>query len=173
MSSRSSLRKELSVRQLSGNNQARFYPDNIPRHENEPTREKFEICADTDYGEGVIAKVAFRPGEILFHFQGRLLNYQSLFTLQKRPGLYIEDPYCMGKILHSCDPNAYVDMDTQIFKARRPIKPGEYITMDYETTEDQLFRSFDCKCGADNCRGYICGRLCHVGESGNLISIAK
>lgn len=164
--------KELNIKP-SSENKERFYPNNIAWHQAEPTKAKFAIISDPAYGEGVITKVPFQTGELLFHFQGRLLNYQSLFTLQKRPGLYIEDPYFMGKILHSCDPNAYVDMETQIFKAKRAIKAGEFITMDYESTEDELFRSFYCQCGSYNCRGYIAGRLCHVGGSSNLVSIAK
>jgi tyrocidine synthetase-3 len=160
--------KILNIKPLSENKE-RFYPNNIPWRQDEPTKAKFEIIKDPDYGEGVVTKVPFQAGELLFHFQGRLLNYQSLFTLQKRPGLYIEDPYFMGKILHSCDPNVYVDMETQIFRAVRAIKAGEFITMDYESTEDELFRSFYCQCGSDNCRGYIAGRLCHS----NLVSIAK
>jgi tyrocidine synthetase-3 len=164
--------KEQIAKQLLENKE-RFYPDTIARHQDEPTTDKFRIISDPAYGEGVITKVPFHMGELLFHFQGRALNYQSLFTLQKRPGLYIEDPFFMGKILHSCDPNAYVDMETQLFRARRTIKPGEFITMDYESTEDELFRSFYCQCGSYNCRGYIAGRLCRVNDSSNLISIAK
>jgi hypothetical protein len=164
--------KEQNAKQLL-ENKDRFYPDSIARHQNEPTQDKFLIVSDPAYGEGVITKVPFRSGELLFHFQGRALNYQSLFTLQKRPGFYIEDPYFMGKILHSCDPNAYVDMETQLFRARRMIKPGEFITMDYESTEDELFRSFYCQCGSPNCRGYITGRLCRTLDSQELIPIAK
>jgi hypothetical protein len=30
--------------------------------------------------------------------------------------------------------------------------------MDYETTEDELFRAFNCACGSVSCRGQIKGK---------------
>ena len=137
----------------------RFYPNFIPSHKDEPSRDKFEIVYNDEFGHGVRSKVSFGTGELLFRFDGILLNEQTLYSLQKKPGLYIEDPYLMGKVLHSCDPNTSVDTRIQEFRARREINPGDLITMDYESTEDELFRSFECKCGAANCRGHIKGRL--------------
>lgn len=130
----------------------------MARHELEPTRDKFEIVYRCGFGEGIMAKTSFWEGEAIFRFDGSLLTHQTLYTLQMRPGLYIEDPYFMGKTLHSCDPNAYVDMKSQQFWARKHINPGDFITIDYEATEDVLFRSFDCGCGADKCRGRISGK---------------
>lgn len=111
------------------------------------------------YGEGVKALRAFGRGELVFRFDGTLLSHQTLFTLQKRKHLYIEDPYVMGKVLHACDPNMAVDMERQTFHATRDIRTGEFLTMDYETTEDVLFNRFHCRCGSGICRGLIAGRL--------------
>lgn len=111
------------------------------------------------FGEGVVSKTFFGKGELIFRFDGTVLNHQTLYTLQKRPGVYIEDPFFVGKILHSCDPNTTVDMDNQTFWATRDIQSGDFITMDYESTEDQLFRSFHCQCGSHHCRGHIVGKL--------------
>lgn len=44
------------------------------------------------------------------------------------------------------------------------IVPGEYLTMDYETTEEELFREFTCCCGSDKCRGLIQGSPSKVGK---------
>jgi hypothetical protein len=140
-------------------NELRFYPDCIAKHKNEPTKDKFFIATDPKFGQGVVAKVFFRKGELLFRFDGTILDYQTLFTLQKEKGVYIEDPYFMGKILHSCDPNTIVDIKKQLFWASKDIKSGDFITMDYESTEDELFRSFHCQCGSEKCRGLISGRL--------------
>jgi hypothetical protein len=139
-------------------NDLRFYPDYIIAHEYEPTRDKFDIIYHPVCGEGVVSKTFFNAGDILFRFDGNLLNEQTLFTLQKNIGLYIEDPLFMGKVLHSCNPNASVDMTKQEFRALRDIPSGDFITMDYETTEDELFQSFFCQCGSSNCRGNILGR---------------
>ncbi|WP_347400953.1 SET domain-containing protein-lysine N-methyltransferase, partial [Bacillus thuringiensis] len=90
-------------------------------------------------GQGVKAKKSFKKGCLLFRFFGKTRDFQTLYTLQLQKGIYIEDPYFMGRILHSCEPNAYVTMETQEFWALRDIDMGEYITMDYLQTEDKLY----------------------------------
>lgn len=138
----------------------RFYPDFMPPFEHEPTTDRFEIRnIDGSKGQGAVALVEFQPGDIVFRFSGFFTNEITQFTLQYQPGIHIHDPYFMGKVLHSCDPNMWCDMPTRTFIATRRILPGECITMDYEQTEDVLFRAFECGCGAPNCRGLIQGRL--------------
>jgi SET domain-containing protein len=58
-------------------------------------------------------------------------------------------------INHSCDPNGYMKTlhGHVLFFARRDIKAGEEITIDYEQT--LLPNSRRCHCGAKNCRGTI------------------
>ncbi len=137
----------------------RFYPESIRVFKNEPTSNNFEIRKlDNNVGQGVVALRAFKAGELIFAFRGFLKKEISLFTLQKRPGLHLHDPYFMGKILHSCEPNASCNMRKQFFIALRDIKEGEFVTMDYDETEDVLYRSFDCSCGSINCRKVIRGR---------------
>lgn len=133
----------------------RFYPEHMPAFANEPTRDAFEIRPiSEDCGEGVVALRAFEPGETVFTFTGFYSAEITLFTLQVRPGLYLHDPFFMGKILHRCDPNCDVDMETRSFTARRRIEPGDWVTMNYEQTEDRLFRPFTCNCGAVPCEGF-------------------
>ena len=139
-------------------NNMRFYSNNVPRYPYEPTRDCLAIVGTINQGQGLISLRNIKPGDIVFRFHGEELTYQTLFTLQRAAGSYIEDPQVMGKVLHSCDPNMSCDMQTLTFTAIKPIVAGEYLTMDYETTEDELFRSFDCGCGAAECRGYISGR---------------
>lgn len=46
--------------------------------------------------------------------------------------------------------------------ALRPIAPGEGVTFDYDTTEEDLRGDrggFECHCGAANCRGKVLGSL--------------
>lgn len=137
----------------------RFYPDCLPPFANEPTRERFCIDRVGDsVGEGVRTLVDFEAGDVLFAFTGFYTSEISQFSLQYREGLHLHDPYFMGKVLHSCDANASCDMERRVFTALRPIKAGEFITMDYAETEDVLFRTFPCECGAANCRGIVKGR---------------
>lgn len=137
----------------------RYYHKLCPPFLNEPTRDKVQVVRTHDgKGEGLISLVDVAEGEVVFRFFGPVQSEQSLFTLQQAPGHYVSDPLVMGKVLHSCDPNMACDMSTLTFTARRDIKAGEFLTMDYETTEDELFRSFTCGCGAETCRGAIRGR---------------
>ena len=43
--------------------------------------------------------------------------------------------------------------------ALQDIEANSYLYMDYAETEDYLFKQFPCSCGAENCRGWITGRL--------------
>jgi tyrocidine synthetase-3 len=136
----------------------RFYPESVPPFPNEATQDRFSIIKfENGCGEGIISLKAFFPGQVVFSFRGEYHNEITLYTLQVRPGLHIHDPYVMGKVLHSCDPNTDCDMSTLTFTARKVIKPGDIISMDYDQTEEVLFRPFACACGAPNCRGFIQG----------------
>lgn len=138
----------------------RFYPDTLPTYDYEPTSENFAIRRfDDNTGEGVVALRSFEPGDIIFRFTGFVLNEITQFSLQLSEGVHIHDPYFMGKVLHSCEPNASCDMETRTFTALKPIEAGACVTMDYGETEDRLFKSFQCSCGAENCRGVVTGRL--------------
>lgn len=138
----------------------RFYPDFMPPFEYEPTGDRFAIQAvDGGRGQGVVALVPFQPGDIVFRFTGFFSSEITQFSLQYAPGLHLHDPFFMGKVLHSCSPNTWCDMATRTYTAVRAIAPGECVTMDYEQTEDVLYRAFHCGCGAPNCRGLIQGRL--------------
>jgi hypothetical protein len=138
----------------------RFYPPEIPPFPNEPTRDRFAIAPQSpSVGEGVVTLVPFAAGEEVFAFRGLVVAERTLYSLQLPDGRHLHDPWFMGKVLHHCDPNCTVDMHRLVFTARRDIAALERITMDYDETEDVLFRSFTCTCGAPTCRGRIAGRL--------------
>ncbi|MCU0514488.1 MAG: SET domain-containing protein-lysine N-methyltransferase [Anaerolineae bacterium] len=148
----------------------RFYPDFVPAFEHEPTKERFAIRHIGDgVGEGVVSLVDFEPGDLVFKFTGVFSSDITQFTLQVTEGLHLHDPFFMGKILHSCDANASVDMAARTFTAVKPIRAGEFVTMDYAQTEARLFKNFECCCGAANCRGFVTGYLDRE-ESGLLVA---
>jgi uncharacterized protein len=151
----------------------RFYENFCSPFAHEPTRDKFKIIHNDVVGDGVIALVDFNPGDIVFTFTGPILAHQTLFTLQIAPGQYIEDPLVMGKVLHSCDPNMICSMEHRTYWACKPIKANDYLFMDYESTEDQLFRHFHCCCGAVHCRGEIHGRQFLAEEQKKQIKTLK
>jgi D-alanine-D-alanine ligase len=56
---------------------------------------------------------------------------------------------------HSCDPNTeFVGLN---LVARRDIRSGEELTVDYATFYDRHMTPFDCECGSRNCRRRVFG----------------
>jgi hypothetical protein len=80
-------------------------------------------------------------------------------TLQLSKTSHNFDPYFSGYFLHSCDPNVSVNMKKMTVTALKNIEANDYLYMDYAETEDYLFKQFPCSCGAENCRGWITGKL--------------
>ncbi|MCA9241500.1 MAG: hypothetical protein KDA37_14925 [Planctomycetales bacterium] len=138
----------------------RIYPSFLPVIPDEPRAEDFRVIdVDEHRGQGVEVLRPFRAGDVLFRMNGVLRDHVTQYTLQVGPHAHLDDPYFAGKVLHSCDPNSRLDPESRLYTAVRDIEPGELLTMDYDETEDFLYRAFDCKCGAVGCRGYVAGRL--------------
>lgn len=138
----------------------RIYPSHIEPLSMEPSSVDYCVSDIDDHrGQGVVALRGAQPGDVLFRMNGTLQREMTLHSLQIAPGLHLDDPYFAGKVLHSCEPNSRLDVTTQLFVAVREIRPGDLLTMDYDETEDVLFRSFECRCGAASCRGHVAGRL--------------
>jgi hypothetical protein len=138
----------------------RIYPDHLPVVADEPRWEDFCVLdVDDQRGQGVLVLRDFPKGSRLFRMNGTLTTEMTLHSLQMEPGLHLDDPYFAGKVLHSCSPNSKLDPKSRLFRATRKIAKGELLTMDYDETEDILFRAFMCCCGSPNCRGYVAGKL--------------
>ncbi len=65
------------------------------------------------------------------------------------------DPEDWMPVNHSCEPTAWIDGLDVV--ARTGIRPGQEVTLDYATFCNELMPSFNCECGAPNCRGTIRG----------------
>ncbi len=127
------------------------------------------------HGQGLFAKKDIPEGERIIEYTGEKItkaegnrrydeqakaNQIYLFELNNR---YDIDGSTKGNIAkyanHSCDPNAetIVEKGEIWLVALKDIEKGEEITFDYN------FPLFDyekrpCKCGSDNCRGWIINR---------------
>ena len=67
--------------------------------------------------------------------------------------MWSRDPEAWQPINHSCDPNLWlVGLDAV---TRRPVEPGEALTLDYATFCGPGMAAFDCRCGAASCRGRV------------------
>ncbi len=143
----------------------RLYPDWIPITEREPTRKDFEKINRPEFGDCILSKTLFSPGVVIARIHGGIIRHTAeLHTVQKSPGVHIHDEWFAGLVLHSCDPNTYFDQEEETFVAIKEINSGDIVTCDYQATEDLLARSFECKCGAANCRGSMKRKLGHQAD---------
>lgn len=117
------------------------------------------ICFDEEVGVGVVALVNFSKGDMLDRFTGKTGSELTQHSLQISPGEHISDTRFVGYVSHGCNPNCRLDMQRQELVALRDIAADELLTIDYAATEDRLFTNFSCSCDAENCRGWIVGRL--------------
>lgn len=69
--------------------------------------------------------------------------------------MWSERPEDWRPIDHACDPNAWLEGLDLV--ARRPIRRGERVTVDYATFCGPAMEPFACRCGADGCRGVVRG----------------
>lgn len=121
-----------------------------------------EVKNSSIQGKGVYARKNFKKGSIVleiddshvvkdiniltkeqFEFHCDYLSNGTIVLMQE-PEVYIN---------HSCNPNTYVKTINGVRKvlAMRDIKNGEEITYDYAINGENA-GTFDCKCGAKNCR---------------------
>jgi hypothetical protein len=119
-------------------------------------------------GRGLFAAAAIAQGEIVCVKGGHLLTkaefakYRKVANnaeLQIADGLFLapvteaEYEHLMMFLNHSCEPNVGVQGQI-VFVAMRDIAPGEELTLDYATI-DQDSEPMECRCGARSCRKLV------------------
>jgi hypothetical protein len=123
------------------------------------------------HGRGLFATAEFLPGEIVCVKGGYILTREKLGEVAPLLGpaeIQIADDLYIGPVdtqeregsmifsNHSCEPNLAVQGQI-IFVALRRIDPGEELTHDWATTDDDDYTLL-CRCGAASCRGTVTGR---------------
>lgn len=131
-----------------------------------PTENDLIKRETAEYGIGIYALHSYARGECVGQFLAMPSDGLRQHSLQRSPGDHLEDPYFVGYLLHSCDPNVIVDMHRQKVFCLKDIQAGEPLFMDYASTEDVLFKQFACGCASPGCRQWITGRHEPVNEEG-------
>lgn len=127
-------------------------------HQGYPSRADFEIVQLKDgHDPTITAQRDYLRISRICRVSGQLTHARQRHTLQLAPGIHVYDPFFSGLLLHSCDPNVFLDMSEMWLWALKDIKPGSVLCMDYASTEDKLMHQFACQCGTPNCRGWITG----------------
>lgn len=142
-------------------------PTNI-RPEQLPLASELVKKETKEYGVGIYAQRPYMRGECVGHFIAESGHSLRQHSLQRTPEVHLVDPYFIGYLSHSCDPNVVLDMHQQQVFCIRDIIADEPLCMDYASTEDTLFRQFACGCNAPNCRQWVTGRYEPVNADGMI-----
>lgn len=121
-------------------------------------------------GLGMFAKADIKRGDKILVWGGDYTNKKGAESARKRgwPSMQWDDDlfsFDSGEDLdehiinHSCDPNAWMT-DAYTLSARRDIKKGDEITIDYALfmSDENYIADWACHCGSPACRGRVTGK---------------
>ena len=114
-------------------------------------------------GKSLVATQPLERGAVVLQGWGTLGRERTRHSIQvdRETHLTVDGP--IQFINHSCDPNCGFlirrGVDVLQVHVLQPIEPGEELTVDYATFEDEIahMSAEACLCGADACRGTITG----------------
>ncbi|MEO1248359.1 MAG: SET domain-containing protein-lysine N-methyltransferase [Pseudomonadota bacterium] len=139
-----------------------------------PKVEKFSSNIE---GTGLIAKQAITAGEVVVVKGGHIFDRARRDALAETLGpaeIQIGDDLFIGPekpeerdaammyLNHSCEPNLGIRGQIS-FHAMRDIEPGEELSFDYATGDDDDW-TMACACGAESCRGTVTGQDWRIPE---------
>ena len=123
-------------------------------------------------GRGLYANKNIKEGTKIINYIGKIISKKEtekntkfnnekdiyLFNLNNRYDLDGDFKFNTARLInHSCDPNCEVEgVGLKLWiSAIKNIKKGEELTYDYGFSYDKDYKQFPCKCGKQNCAGYI------------------
>lgn len=110
----------------------------------------------------IVPTADFVPGELIVPLGGVKTNAEDPCRLQLSETEFILPP----QIAHGCEPTAYIDWDTLVLRALRPIYVAagaegkrQDISYHFATSEAKDYPAFRCLCGSAACIGSFSGCL--------------
>ncbi len=121
---------------------------------------------------GLYASKNIKPGEKVIEYVGKLITKKQteedpkfdnekaiyLFNINNKYDLDGDFTYNTARLInHSCNPNCEVESKglKLWISSIRDIKKNEELSYDYGFGFDENYKEFPCKCGSNNCCGYI------------------
>ena len=132
----------------------------------------YKINKSNIHKRGLYASKDIREGAKIINYIGKIISKKEsetnskfdngkdiyLFNLNNKYDLDGDFKFNTARLInHSCDPNCEVKgkgLKLWIL-AIKNIKKGEELSYDYGFSYDKDYKKFPCKCGSDNCVGYI------------------
>ena len=110
------------------------------------------------YGAIIKAAGSFKTGEKIFYLSGDIIDHPTKYTIQLDQDSHVLTQDSMWQSMnHGCEPNVRIDVEKREMVAARPIKKGEELNFNYNTTEWSMASPFPCGCGKPTCAGEIRG----------------
>ena len=121
---------------------------------------------------GLFASKNIKKGTKIIYYTGKIITKKQtennpkfdndkaiyLFNLNNRYDLDGDFTYNTARLInHSCDPNCEVEgKGLKLWiSSIKDINKNEELTYDYGFSFDENYKDFPCKCGSENCCGYI------------------
>ena len=133
--------------------------------------DKVEKRGSTIEGRGLFCIAPIKEGETVVVKGGHVFDREMRDQLARTLGpaeIQIDDDLFIGPVTaeereasmmclnHACNPNVRI-VGQITFRTMRDIEPGEELTFDYATGDDDDWE-MDCTCGAPNCRRRVTGK---------------
>jgi hypothetical protein len=115
-----------------------------------------EVRKSRIQGKGVFTSDAFSKGDLVYTVPVSCLSNvakPNWACIGKK--LWVSDSRVLNWVNHSCSPSTVLSTaKNPVLVAKRDIKPGEEITVDYCKTERGGVK-VRCLCKSENCKGYF------------------
>ena len=110
------------------------------------------------FGDSIDCVTEIRSAERIFRLSGQVVAQPSKYTIQQGASEHVSpDGALWGSVNHACVPNCTIDFETWELVSHSPIRVGEEVTFNYNTTELEISSAFDCTCGSPKCGQLIRG----------------
>jgi hypothetical protein len=110
------------------------------------------------FGASINCVENIQSAERIFRLTGQVVSRPSKYTIQRWENEHLSpDGALWAFINHACSPNCTIDFETWELVSRWPIRVGEEITFNYNSTEWEISSPFNCACGSPRCGQVIRG----------------
>ena len=104
------------------------------------------------FGDSINCARDIRSGERIFRLSGQVVAQPSKYTIQRWESEHVSpDGALWASVNHACIPNCTIDFETWELVSCSPIRVGEEVTFNYNSTEWEISSPFNCACGSPNC----------------------